>query len=254
VNRTIATVLALVIGSLLTNASTPARAAGWGNLKGKFVFDGKVPEAIKLNANNPPFCAQHGLVDEALVVGKEGGLANVLVYVRTKKVNVHPDFAASEEDTVRLDNKNCRFEPHILTIRLTQTLELHNSDPGFSHNSNLQPLGDRAINPNIPPGESVEFQFGRVQNLPVPVVCNIHPWMKGWVLPRDNPYMAVSAEDGSFEIKNLPAGKLEFQVWQEKAGYLEAMKEWKRGRFEMTIAEGDNDLGVIKVDPKLFDK
>jgi len=251
--RTITISLALIVGILLTNASTPARAAGWGNLKGKFVFDGAVPDPIKLNiTKDTEFCGKHELVDEALVVGAEGGLANVLIYVRSKEVDVHPDFEATKKDTVRMDIKNCRFEPHLLTIRVGQTLKVRNSDPKVAHNANMQPLGDKGISPNIV--KDPEYKFGKAQTLPIPVVCNIHPWMKGWVLPRDNPYMAVSAEDGSFEIKNLPAGKLEFQVWQEKAGYLEAMHDWKRGRFEMTIEEGDNDLGVIKVDPKLFDE
>ena len=80
--------------------------------------------------------------------------------------------------------------------------------------------------------------------------------MKGYVLPRDNPYFAVSGADGKFEIKDLPVGKLEFQVWQEKAGNFKDYTTggWKSGRFEFDIKAGDNDLGTIKFDPKLFTK
>jgi hypothetical protein len=71
--------------------------------------------------------------------------------------------------------------------------------------------------------------------------------MTGYLLVRDNPYMAVTAKDGSFEIKNLPEGELEFQVWHEVPGILE-VRDWKRGRFKFTVeAEKTRDLGTIEV-------
>lgn len=247
----ISSMLALLVVAGLSAA--PAQAQ-WGNLKGRFVYDGKPPAATPLAVTkDQEVCGKHKLVNEELVVGEDGGLANVVIYVRDKKVKVHPDYEKTAEDLVRFDNEHCRFEPHILPMRLTQTLELHNSDP-VGHNSNVSPIGDAGTNPLIAPGSAAQHKFNRSQNVPVQVTCNIHPWMKGWILPRDNPYMAVSAEDGTFEIKNLPVGKLEFQAWQEKAGYLIAKPDWKKGRFELTIKKGDNDLGDIKVSPKLFEK
>jgi hypothetical protein len=76
------------------------------------------------------------------------------------------------------------------------------------------------------------------------------------VLPRENPYFAVSQADGRFEISSLPAGvELEFQVWQEKSGYLAARPEWAKGVFKVTIPANETlDLGVIKVPAALFDK
>ena len=151
------------------------------------------------------------------------------------------------------DNKGCRFEPHILPMLLSQTLVIKNSDP-FSHNSNVTEVGGQGANPLIASGKEATYKYARAQVIPQPVACNIHPWMKGFVLPRDNPYSAVSKGDGTFEIKDLPVGKLEFQVWQEKAGNVDT-KAWPKGRkFEYTIKAGDNDLGVIKLDPKLFNK
>jgi hypothetical protein len=78
--------------------------------------------------------------------------------------------------------------------------------------------------------------------------------MKGYILPRNNPYAAVSKEDGTFKIEKLPVGELEFQVWQERMGYVDlpsAKPAMPKGRFKITIKPGANDLGVIKVDPKL---
>ncbi len=231
---------------------TSAQAAEWGNLKGKFVFDGKAPAPVKLKIDKDPACCNVKHDDESLVVGADGGIANILIYVRTAKVPVAPEYAADEKAVVKFDNKTCRFEPHILPIRLTQSLEVTNSDM-CGHNTNVTPLGDSAFNQLLAPASNLKHQFKRQQNIPIKVVCNIHPWMVGYILPRDNPYTAVSTADGSFELKNLPAQELEFQVWQEKAGFVDTPK-WPKGKFKMKIAAGDNDLGTVKLPAALFAK
>jgi hypothetical protein len=175
----------------------------------------------------------------------------VVIYVRTKGVKVNPALE-KQPAQVEIDNKNCRFEPHILPMLLSQTLVVKNSDP-FSHNSNVTEVGGAGTNPLIAAGKVATYKYARAATIPQPVACNIHPWMKGFVLPRDNPYFAVSKGDGTFEIKDLPVGKLEFQVWQEKAGFVDT-KDWPKGRFTFDVKAGDNDLGVIKLDPKIFNK
>ncbi|HUY89331.1 MAG TPA: hypothetical protein VMV10_11400 [Pirellulales bacterium] len=244
----------LAAALLAVGYATTAGAAEWGNLKGQFVYGGKAPELVKIPVEKEPLCLKHDVFNEELIVNDEDhGIKDVVIYVSTRKVKVHPDYEKTAKDTVVIDNKHCRFEPHVLAMRLSQTLELHNSDP-FSHNSNLAPLGDVPTNPLISEGSMVTYNFHKIQKAPVPVSCNIHGWMKGHIVVRDNPYTAVSDEHGKFELKDLPAGELEFQVWQEKVGYLSAKPAWKKGKFEMKIKKGDNDLGVIKVSPSLFEK
>jgi hypothetical protein len=233
-----------------------ARAEDWASLTGKFVYDGTAPEPKKIviDADAKEF-GSLGLVDESLVVDKKtGGIANVVVYVRTKDVKIHPDLEKSVKKEVKFDNKGGRFVPRVLPVWLDkQTLCLCNSDK-VPHNSNLQPFNDTAINPLLPAGGEIDHTFAVEQPVPVPVSCNIHRWMKGYILPRTNPYAAVTAADGSFTLDKLPADvELEFQVWQEKSGFVEA-NDWKRGRFKMTLKPGKNDLETIKVKPELFNK
>ena len=85
--------------------------------------------------------------------------------------------------------------------------------------------------------------------------------MIGTLLVRPNPYFAVSNKDGAFEIKNLPAGEIEFQVYQEKCGYVEDAElegkkvNWPKGVFKVMIQAGkDTDLGDIKLGAKQFAK
>ncbi|HVX15535.1 MAG TPA: hypothetical protein VHC22_30385 [Pirellulales bacterium] len=234
--------------------ATPVAATTWGNLSGKFLYDGPAPDSARLAiTKDEQVCGKHDLRDESLEVGAGGGLKNVVIFLADKKVSVHPDYEATAKDTIKFDNDHCRFEPHIMPMRTSQTLQIHNSDP-LSHNSNLTPLGDRPFNQLISENNAVTYQFGKQQNVPVMVTCSIHPWMKGYVFPRDNPYVAVTGEDGSFEIKNLPAGKHDFQVWQEAVNGLAAKPEWKKGKFKLEIKEGDNDLGTIQVSAALFGK
>lgn len=236
--------VALVCGIALVARDVAAQQ--WGDLTGKVIFDGKAPDPGKLTVNkDTEVCGKMPLHDEALEVDASGGIKNVVIYAITKGIKEHPDYAASKDAKVEYDNKGCRFEPHIVPLRLTQTLVIKNSD-AVGHNTNLQPLGDTAINPLIAAGGTHEHKFNRAQTRPVPATCNIHPWMKGYILPRDNAYMAVTAADGTFKIANLPAGKVEFQVWHETCGYVDT-PQWKKGKFTQDIKAGANDLGTVKL-------
>ncbi len=248
-NHTTSILAVLACLMLLTSSRASA-----GDLTGKFVYDGPIPEAMKLViSKDAEYFGKLGLVNESLTVGENAGIANVVIYVRTKGVEVTPA-AAKVPEKVVLDNKGGRFSPHIVPLWLDkQALVLKNSDP-VAHNSNIQPLGDTGVNPLIPASAEIDHKFNRAQSIPIPVGCNIHPWMTAYVLPRDNPYATATAADGTFTIKNLPDGaELEFQVWHEMSGYL-ALADWPRGRFSLTIKPGTTDLGTIKVSPEIFEK
>jgi hypothetical protein len=208
---------------------------------------------------DPEVCGKHKLHDEELEVAEDGGLQNAVIMLRTEDVDVAPSYEKTAKDDVVLDNKNCRFEPHIAILRTTQSLVLKNSDP-VGHNSKVDPLKNPAINPIIPAGSEFKAEFPTEENLPVKVGCNIHPWMGAYILIRKTPYAAVSDKEGNFEIKDLPAGKeLEFVLWQQKPGYLKeakinGVKVDTKGRFKLKIKPGENKLGDIKVSPKLFNK
>jgi hypothetical protein len=232
------------------------RGADWGDLEGKFVYDGMVPEAKKLDTSkDAACCGAFNVVDESLVVDKDGGIANILVYVITKDVAVHPEAASNIEKVVKLDNKGCRFEPHILPLWYTeQTLTITNND-NCGHNTNIAIPADLTINPLMPMGGELKDQkCKREARQPYPISCNIHPWMKAYIMPRKSPYFAVSGADGTFQLKNLPVGELQFKVWHERKGFL-AAPGWEKGEFKMKIAKGANKLGkdgVVKFSPDLF--
>jgi hypothetical protein len=233
-----------------------AAAAGWGDLKGRFILN-DAPKAAKITVTQDvAFCGKFNLVDDTIQVSEAGGLSNVVIFLLPEKgqdpPTPHESYAASAEAEVVLDNKHCRFEPRVLPIRTSQKFKTTNSDI-VSHNTKIDYDPD-PINPNIPPGQSINHAFPQEQRLPVKVSCSSHSWMQAWLVVRDSPYMAVTDKDGHFEMANLPAGDWTFQFWHEGLGYIRKVNiggkaaEWPRGRSEVTIdADGTTDLGEVKL-------
>ena len=256
--------LGLVLTSVLVPAmGEPASGQQYGDLTATFVFGGNpfVANPLQITSDRE-FCTRFKVLDEALAVNPENqGVANVFVWLFLNRgeqaPQPHPSYAETANDQIMLDNLECRFDPHALVLRTTQTLILHNSD-AIGHNCKIDTFANPPINYTIPAGGQLEHQLKMPERLPARVSCSIHPWMSGWLLVKDSPYMAVSDEDGKLEIKNLPVGKWSFQVWQEKAGYVDRVTiegqqvEWARGRLEVEIKPGTNDLGKVILPPALF--
>jgi hypothetical protein len=248
-SKTFAIFTLLVVGLL---ATAPASAAEWGSLKGRFVVDGKPVELKPLNVDKDAFCIENKPKNEAIVIGKDNALVNTVVYLRLPRrgeVAIHPDYEAKLKEPAVLDNVGCSFKPRVTLVRVGQTLVVKNSDP-TGHNTNVSLFG---FNPVVPAKGQLEVKATKDAPLPSPVQCNIHPFMIGHLLAQKHPYMAVTGDDGSFEIKNMPAGKHEIQLWHEATGYLKDIatkggKANRQGRLNVTIAASQTlDLGDIKV-------
>lgn len=209
--------------------------AQWGGIKGKVVFEGDLPALKDLvtkgdaAARDAAVCAAKGVPDETVVVDPTSkGVANVVVYLRRKPSKIHPNLAKPAEATVTLDQVNCQFIPHVLAVRADQKVKVISSD-AVAHNTRCVPLKNQGFNFLLSPMDSkgVEVPFQTGETLPVEIRCDIHPWMKGYWMITDHPYVAVTDKDGVFQIDNLPAGDNEFRVWHEGPGYLEKSLEVK---------------------------
>jgi hypothetical protein len=174
---------------------------------------------------------------------------NVALYVSTRGIPAHESYAASANDVVELDNKSCRFEPHVQLLRTTQKLLVKNSD-AVGHNTKFDSL-NQGFNASLAAGGKFEKQFTGEERKPTAYSCDVHKWMNGYLVLRANPYMAKTAADGTFEIKHLPAGgTLEIEVWHERlaAGVPGAVKDVKGtdrltldkpGRLTVVIPKGE---------------
>ncbi len=261
----------LLAATLIGVLASAAMAAEWGDLSGQVLYDGPppTPEKAKITSDQQ-VCGKHNVIDEALLVSPASkGVQNVIVFLYqdatsrrpsgddATEVPIHESYEALKFEPVKLDNNGCRFAPHVALLWTARKLVVGNSDP-IGHNVKIETRINSPSNDTIPSGAVVEKSFAKPERMPAAISCSIHPWMKGWLIIRDTPYMAATDEDGKFEIKNLPTGKWRFMFWQEAAGYLREVQvdgkpqAWSRGIVELEIKPGENDLGKIVVKPDLF--
>jgi hypothetical protein len=234
----------------------PALAAddGWGTIKGQVVWDGdKLPERAKINVDaNPKECLKNGdLFSETFIVDpKSKGVRWVMVYlVDPKDINaklpVHPDLKEPKEKKLTVDQPCCAFEPHVLGIREGQILVAKNSAE-IPHNFNiLGGLKNPNLNFVLPPGATRDIDKWAASPTAVPIKCDVHKWMQGWVRVFNHPYFAVTDKDGNFEIKDAPAGNYNIVIWHE-TGWVQGDK---KGTPITIKANGTTDLGKIKMAP-----
>ena len=261
-NSILLCLITLLIASLHSD-SINADEDGWGNLKGRIKVTGELPEiATETIDKDQPTClaGKPAPKDDNLLVSKDGGLrdAFVMMYLKDEKPKVHPSYEQDAKTPVSLDNKQCRFKPHAMFLRTGQPLTLKNSDD-VGHNCHII-LFNSEENVTIPVGDEVEVKFDKTERVPGNVVCDIHRWMDAVLLVRDEPYVAITDKDGSFEIKNIPAGNWKFQFWHKKSAYMRDLevpdKEvGRRGEIEVKIEDGKTlDLGELKIDGAKFNK
>jgi plastocyanin len=150
-----------------------------------------------------------------VVVVKDGGLANVLVYVKTGL----PEGQKYEapKDPVVLDQEGCLYKPRTLAVMVNQPIEIRNSDPVL-HNVKAMAKKNRPFNISQPQAGMETIRTFTTDELPVHVECNVHGWMKGNVAVLTHPFFAVSGETGDFAIRGLPAGTYTVEAWHETLG------------------------------------
>lgn len=236
-----------------------------GTLTGRFFYDGEPPKPEKisiltrvrtqdgrLRGPSPRLerYSRLGLTDESLIVGRDHGIKNILVWIRSKDIPVPPRTEPGEKPVLRAAGG--RFEPRLLVFQSPHTLVLENEETSVV-SFNWAPLGSVPFNRLVRAQQSVEHSIERPSVLPGSVKSNYHPWMKSWLFPCKHPYFAASADDGTFRIENLPLGEWEFWVWHERTAYLKT-DHWPKGRFTLKIEAGTNDLGDVKLRPDLFEE
>lgn len=115
------------------------------------------------------------------------------------------------------DERGCWFTPRVLGIQTGQVLRITNSDP-VTHNVHPLAQTNREWNHSQGAGdEPLSRKFPRTEVM-ISVECNIHSWMDAYIGAVPHPYFAVTGNDGTFEIHNVPPGDYVIEAWQEKLG------------------------------------
>ena len=207
--------LILVVSSLfIAGSSTTSQAAV---ITIKTPFTGQTPVVEKIKTDADPTCkAIHpdGIIPDEVIVNANSSLKNVFVYV--KEGLAGKTFEAPKTPVV-FDQKGCQYNPKIFGIQVGQTLEILNSDDTL-HNVHSLSANSAQFNLGMPiKGMKLKKTFTKPEVM-VKIKCEVHPWMRAYAGVVDNPFYAVTGDDGSAQIKDLPAGEYTLEAWHEKYG------------------------------------
>ena len=205
-------------------------AATASMIKGRVVLDGNAPAPTPIKTDSDPACAEgnkDGLKSESYVVDN-GGLENVFVYIKDGLGNKY--LFDTPTDPVKLDQKGCHYTPHVVGVRVTQPLQIVNSD-NTMHNVHGRPEANREFNfGQMVAGMKNDVTF-TVPEVLIPFKCDVHAWMYAYVGVVDNPYFAVTDNGGKFELKTIPPGTYTIEAVHEKLG---------RQSQQVTLGEKDS--------------
>jgi hypothetical protein len=236
---------------------------------------GWTPKGIKIVHQDGPQCCRAGkapaetspcaggkdLPDDSLIVAKDGGLANVVVYLTkapaggkrdwsflTKQLKQEIVDAKANPPVMGFDQKFCRFTPHILLVPAGWRVQVFNSDP-FAHNTHSFPFKNEPFNiivgqaqldgnggvakrGELPVLGTDKTELGEVA---VKIVCDVHTWMNAYWAVMEHPYCTLTDEHGNFRIDQVPPGSYFLKTWHEKFGNRHAGPKG----IEVTVKPGE---------------
>lgn len=204
--------------------------ADGGSISGKVLYNGSIPTKKVIPTKDGEVCG--GIRDQALInVGPDKGVEGAVAYL--KGVTAGKAWPEPEKTPV-LDQAKCKFTPHVQVIRGGK-LDIINSDPVL-HNTHGFYGRRTAFNLALPnKGERIEVELTRAGT--VRVECDAHGWMLAWIHVAANPYHALTAEDGTFTITDVPPGSYTLVTWQEHTGPVETQVTVEAGKATEVAVE-----------------
>lgn len=247
-----------------------------GSIVGTVRFDGKVSKPQPLKVTTPDeVCHRGPILDETLVVSEKKTIkwvvARITKIARGKpfpkgligeaekpRVTAKADKpgtleakappAATEKTSKPLkkqvptmpviDQNGCRFIPHVAVVPERRPVRILNSD-GILHNVHTYAKFNAPLNKAMQATvKKMDVTFKRRER--ILMRCDIHKWMRGWIIVAEHPYYAVTGEEGTFRLKNVPPGTYTVEVWHETLGKLKqkiTVKADKESRLEFVFKD-----------------
>jgi hypothetical protein len=202
--------LLVCIGSGSTVLAAMAQAA---TIEGSVQFAGTVGEPKMVPITSDKYvCGEHKNAQD-LIVSAAGGIRNAVVSLQTPPPGTRMyGFGPPPQ----IDQHECVFIPRIVVVPVGGTVEFLNSDRLLHNIRSKEIKHNRAFNRTQPRGRTIPITFTKSEI--VRVGCDLHPWMRSWVVVADHPFYTITGDNGEFTLGNVPPGQYTLQVWQEALG------------------------------------
>jgi plastocyanin len=198
----------VVIGACLVSASDASAAA----IKGTVQYVGGPVETKKLAVTVDQFVCGKDKDAEELSVSPQRGLRNAVVSLASPPPDARWSFSMAP---VFLDQRQCVFVPRVIMVPVGGTVEFLNSDR-LLHNLHSVSRANAVFNRTQPKGRTIPITFTKPEI--VRITCDLHGWMRAWVVVMEHPFHAVTGTAGEFALDNVPPGKYTLNVWHETLG------------------------------------
>lgn len=172
------------------------------------MFSGKIEQLKPYKTGKYKKACGSDIPNESMLIDNKG--------VRNSVISLHGKTLKKKSGEYKLNQKQCQYEPHVIAIPVNSKLKIHTSDP-INHNIHTYSFENDPINIMFLPGQDAYSQEMEEAEI-IKVECDLHNWMRAWIVVTPNAYSTVSDSDGSFEIPDVPPGKYELTAWHETLG------------------------------------
>ena len=211
-------------------------------ITGQVQYEGKAPRPKKLNMAADPICgkAHEGkpVFNESFKINEEQYMENVMVWV------IDPKHAQGiPESSIELDQIGCAYVPRVTGIMKGQNLIIKNSDKTL-HNIHSMSEVNSSFNFAMPAKSDPSSKNFSETEEPFYIKCDVHPWMKSWMIVLDHPYWSVTDENGNYaiDLNGLETGEYELCFWHEKWDKSMKANGYCGDAYKQTITVTDKDI------------
>ena len=197
-----------------------------GAIHGTVVLQGPPPEPKKIPVTIDQYVCGEAKDAEDLVVSPKNGIRYAVAWLerppspgsaspRTDRGRNPAPSGAAAAPTIEMDQKGCMFTPRVVLVPVGGTVNFLNSDR-LLHNLHGRPNANPPFNRTQSKGRTIPMTFAQPEI--VRVDCDLHSWMRGWIVVADHPFYAISDAEGQFRIDDVAPGTYSLTVWHEKLG------------------------------------
>lgn len=218
-----------------------------GTIKGTIKFDGRQAKRKTIRMSADAYCdgahKSNKALNERYVFGENNTLVNVFVWVsKWPKGSTLP--VPDADKRPKVDQLGCIYVPHVSGVAVNQEIDIVNSDNTL-HNVKMNSSNNGSFNEGMPvKGMVLTKKFGKPE-AGIPLKCDVHPWMGAYLHVVEHPFFATSGQDGTFEIRGLPAGDYELSVWHEFDKFAP-----DQTTIKVSVKEGDTQEVTVTYGPK----